>query len=567
MSQVQLDKVYIYCDTTLNAITITLPPISSMKGLLSTQFFVLDNSGKAGANAITIVTSSSDSISGSNLVNSDYGCLVFTPTDDTHWLSLGGNSSQGDYLFQEVPFQTNYPSFTQQGDVLGRVNDEGLIYNPPYVDLSNGNIAQLGRVLTILSGSIYIFQAWDYQTIDPNPFYWVAMKESSDNSKKLEYLCDLKWTDQFFNQYYYYIDNTSNLNPVTSCRFVNYNSPSLDGNSIESYITTLTYNQSTNTLSAIDSTFTFGGNTFLTLYNNLTGLSLASLSMNYSESIFSANSDFTEFLAPYSNLTGYVYYWDINEANLYTNIIGYNVLTGQTRLIKPYDTLSLTTNFSPIDIYQSIVNVISHPNGIYFILDDQQTTSNGVSLEGVTSIWSPDIAGKQYVKYINNRNEGGQYASTNGDLNNNTFSGMSLLNSPIDVDYLYLCDSPVSTSNACNLIVYRFKLDYNSNDTELDLVSIPFSNVLNYILAVASFPTNKGMLIASFDGTSILPQYSANFHWVYWNNAQLNPSQLQLNTYAPTNYYNNTIYGTTIDYSAVNWNSYGITYDKLNQNF
>ena len=527
----------------------------------------VDISDNASANNIELIGFENDKINGESSITIDTngGGGILTLIGNGQWAyTPNGSSSASSYLFQETPFETGYPSFTQGGDVLGIVNDKGLTYNPPYVILSNGNVAQLGVVQTILGGSIYIFQAWDYETADPTQtFFWVAMKQSATNPQKLEYLCDLVWTPQYLNQFYVSIDNSSTQTNL-SCTYINYIVPNTDSDPIEVYKTLLTY--SNGVLTATDSIDDFGGETFLSLYNSLTGLGVGSLNMDYTEPLFSANSDFGQILSPKSAFSGYVYYWDLNESVTYTNIIGYNILTGETRLVQPILGLGSVTNFGG-DINKAIIEVISHPKGCFFVLNDGLTPDNLLNYDGVTSIWSPDITNNTIVKYINNRNEFGQYASTNGNLDDNTASGIFYLNAPFDAGYLYCYDSPVVTGNAVNLVVYRFAFDYADEGT-YEVVSLPFNNETqsNPINGVASFPTDNGMLMASL----IIPaqdQYSYNFHWVYWNNAELNPSQLQLNEYAPTNYFGNTIFGTTINYSAVNWNSYGVTYDKYNQKF
>jgi hypothetical protein len=527
----------------------------------------VDISDNASVNNIELIGFENDKINGESSITIDTngGGGILTLIGNGQWAyTPNGSSSASSYLFQETPFEIGYPSFTQGGDVLGIVNDKSLTYNPPYVILSNGNVAQLGLVQTILGGSIYIFQAWDYETADPTQtFYWVAMKQSSTNPQKLEYICDLLWTTQFLNEFYIYIKNTSTSNDL-SCTYINYTAPNTDTDPIEVYKTILSY--SNGVLTAVDSLDDFGGATFLSLYNSLTGAGAVSLNLNYTEPLFSANSDFGQMLNPNGNYSGYIYYWDNNESPYVANYVGYNILTGETRLVLPIVGLGSVTNFNG-DIIKAIVDVISHPKGCFFILDDGLTPDNLLNYDGVTSIWSPDITNNTIVKYINNRNEFGQYASTNGGLDDNTASGIAYVNAPYDNGYLYCYDSPVVTGNCTNLVAYRFAFDY-ADEGSYEVVSLPFNNVTqaNPIQAVASFPTDNGMLMASLIVPAI-QQYSYNFHWVYWNNAQINPSQLQLNAYAPTNYFGNTIFGTTINYSAVNWNSYGVTYDKYNQTF
>jgi hypothetical protein len=557
--------------TTDGSAQLVLPKIATILDSYTTIYQYMgirfvDISNNASVNNIELIGFESDKINGESTItiSTNGGGGILTLIGNGQWTyTPNGVSSNSNYKFQEVPFETGYPSFTQGGDVLGYVNEQALLYNPPYVILSNGNVANLGVVQTILGDSIYIFQAWDYETADPNPFYWVAMNQSSTNPQKLEYICDLLWTDQFLNQFYLYIDNSSTETNL-SCTYINYIAPNTDSDPIEVYKTLLTY--SNGVLTATDSIDDFGGQTFLSLYNSLTGLGVGSLNLDYVEPLFSANSDFTQILSPKGDFCGYIYYWDLNDPDTYTNIIGYNILTGQTRLVKPFVGLGSVTNFGG-DIFKAIVEVISHPKGCFFILDDGLTPDDLLNYDGVTSIWSPDITNNTIVKYINNRNEGGQYASTNGNLDDNTFSGIAFVNAPFDAGYLYCYDSPVVTGNCINLVVYRFAFDY-ADEGSYEVVSIPFPNetTSNPIVACASFPTDNGMLIPSFLIPAI-QQYSFNFNWVYWNNAELNPTPLQINEYAPTNYFGNTIFGTTINYSAVNWNSYGVTYDKYNQKF
>jgi hypothetical protein len=190
--------------TTNGSVQLVLPKIATILDSYTTIYQYMgirfvDISNNASVNNIELIGFESDTINGESTItiSTNGGGGILTLIGNGQWTyTPNGVSSNSSYRFQEVPFETGYPSFTQGGDVLGIVNDKSLIYNPPYVILSNGNVAQLGVVQTILGGSIYIFQGWDYETADPNPFYWVAMKQSATNPQKLEYICDLQWTNQ-----------------------------------------------------------------------------------------------------------------------------------------------------------------------------------------------------------------------------------------------------------------------------------------------------------------------------------------------------------------------------------
>jgi len=482
--------------------------------------------------------------------------MKFTPVSEFQWLGVQSTSGNinSEFKFQVLPNRTLTHEFVVPEDVMGQVIDDGLLFNPPYIRLASGNIAVVDYCSAVMKNGIYIFECYDLQTLDPIFGYWVAMRVNYQNNDKLEYITELQMTSQFWSNFYTYIINDE-AKP-NSLIFVNYSVPFNDGAVLESYITTLSFNNGI--LTAEDTFNDFGGETTLSLFNNLTGNAFPTITPAYTEPIFSADDNFVDMMI--GDFMGWVYYWDNSGLNyplgssVYTNVVGYNVLTGQVRNIQPVNNISGISNFSPVDVEQAIVDVYSHPKGLLCVLNDQLIATNGQSLDGVTALWSPDWQNNGLCIRLDSRGLDYGFANTAGGVAN--LWGLGASSIPVTTDYFYCFD--YDPNNPISVMVWRWELDslasigsgaydYNcfalANETSTPIVAFvsPTPNGMFFIPLVAPFPV----------------QWSADLKNIYWNNNEREPIQFQWNGILPTNFINNRLIDSSDFGTFRNWMIYG----------
>lgn len=561
-SQSPLQEVWLECDTTLAPVTINLFEIAELNRQWLVKIHIVDSSANASNNNIVINTAGSDGIDGeygtSYVINTNNGSALFLVANETTWFAINGSGVGNQYKMRQLPNSSDTYEWDTPEQVMGEVIDNALLFNPPYLRLTNGNIAAFGNCITQLKNGAYVFFAQDLETLDPNPFVWVVMEKSSLNPTKLEFKADLQFTPSFFNNFYTYtVKEVTSPDVVT---FVTSTVPFNDASTLESYITTLTY--SNGTLTATDYFYDFNGETALSLFNNLTGLSALTITPSYTEPIFSGDDDFAAMMLG-GNKVGWTLYWDTSGSNypvgssVFTWVVGYNILTGEVKAFQPVLSLASVTNFNPVDIEQAIVNVYSHPKGALFVLDDQQAVTNGISLEGVTSIWSSEWINNKKVVYLNNRGLDYSYANTNGNYAD--VWGYNPLSIPVSSDYFFAFDS--DPNNPVTFMMWRWKLD--ASDISYEFSVFPLANELSSIAGVFVLPTVSGFLIAALSAP-LVPQYSPDANWIYWADYTKVPYQIQWNGLLPTNFLNNTLSDTDSAITTmVNWMTYGLIENKF----
>ena len=533
-SQLQLNEIYVWCDTTLSPITITLPLISSMNGQLNAKIYIVDVKGTASANNITINAFSGNTIGGgSAVITSNGGSLLVTAVDEVNWLLIGGGSGSGvvDYKQSRLPSVSINPQSVPRPDLYGDSVDFVEGFGIPYIRLNSGNLASVNYCQCILTNGILIYECYDVEggIFDSNG-YWVAFKQNASNPKLLEKVAELKMTSQFWDNWYNWTLKNEGDNVVN---FVNTNKPYEDSVIIQSWITKLTYNEGV--LTAEDSVVNFGGETVLSLYNSLSGYGILSGSWNYALAEYILDDDY--YGMANGKEVGWCYYrnqtpiFDPYEGEVW-NCVGFNVITGETRWIKPVSIINSTVtnfNFSDVITTNMIQNWVNHPNGISFSFSDAQPLNNGNNNNSVTCFWSPYFENPNNVIYINTRDDfSGQFQYIYGNFIGliGDFYGSSLYWDNVNF-YVHI----ISPNNLSSLIIQRF----NTNTKEIKTWHIPL------------FMLSRPIIYANNEGTSMLsdtyftPNYGT-FTNIYAPSTNADYFQLQSNSYYATNMIGNKCY-------------------------
>jgi hypothetical protein len=95
--QLQLQEIYLECDTIVSGVNITLPEIASMGGFFNVKIYVSDFANNAATNNINIFVSGSDTIDATSSVsiNTSGGSAVIAITSITQWICLESNAGGG----------------------------------------------------------------------------------------------------------------------------------------------------------------------------------------------------------------------------------------------------------------------------------------------------------------------------------------------------------------------------------------------------------------------------------------------------------------------------------------
>ncbi len=96
-SQLQLNEIYIECNTSLVSCSITLPQISSFNGAYNTKFYISDASNNASVRNITINAATGNTIDGTTFttINTSGGSASIAIVSANQWISLSSNSGGG----------------------------------------------------------------------------------------------------------------------------------------------------------------------------------------------------------------------------------------------------------------------------------------------------------------------------------------------------------------------------------------------------------------------------------------------------------------------------------------
>ena len=540
----QSQDVYLTCDTSVAPVNITVPPISSMSGFLNVRIYISDASNNASTNNITIISTFPDTINGgaNTVISENGGSFVTVIVSTNKWIAISSSvvASSGveDLKFQRIPSKSDYLRYIPVENLWGEWFDLGRAL--PFgglilIRLDNGDIGQLNNCMTVMSDGIYIYEV---RSVDSGDYYWVAMRQSAIDPQVLEKVAELPYTVQFNDYFYEYTVRQEDLN-VT--KFVAYQSAGDLVSRLWSAITTLDFNSTTNTLTAVDSYIDFGYST-LELFIYLTGLTpfdpyISSNAIPY----YTANDEFSNMMS--GRDMGWVYYTINND---YSSLIGYNILSGSTILIDVDTQLSSVTNFqlNPLSDLPIYVTMISHPLGVLFCMNDGYTTTNGTSEQGVTAVWSPRWVNNTLCVRIGSRTpDGGTYDSLNGFLGGTTVDEQPFL-SP---KYLSIIYTSLFYNESINTLYIRFALDVSS-PSPYEIFSLPVGNGSAMLFRLLPYPTNTG-----FAYSQIIQQQELGFSYTYseqnyafWNDNEVYPLILQGNVNYPSNFIGDKIYGTLI---------------------
>lgn len=84
--------VNILCDTTAGALTVLMPRVSAIRGMVNAEFLFYDEGGNAGTNNVTITMGGSDTFNGANttlILDSDEAKVLFRQTKNDQSTSSG----------------------------------------------------------------------------------------------------------------------------------------------------------------------------------------------------------------------------------------------------------------------------------------------------------------------------------------------------------------------------------------------------------------------------------------------------------------------------------------------
>lgn len=539
----QSQDVYLTCDTSVAPVNITVPPISSMSGFLNVRIYISDASNNASTNNITIISTFPDTINGgaNTVISENGGSFVTVIVSTNKWIAISSSvvASSGveDLKFQRIPSKSDYLRYIPVENLWGVWFDAPPrplpIGNVVLILLDNGDIGQLGNCMTVMSDGIYIYSS---RSLDKGDFYWVAMRQSAIDPQVLEKVAELPYTHQFNDYYYEYTVRQEDLNVI---KFVAYQGAVDLVSPLWSAITTLDFNSTTNTLTAVDSYINFGYS-ILELFESLSGQSPTSpVITSNSIPYYTANDEFYNMMS--GRDMGWVYYTISDDFNA---LIGYNILSGSTVLIDVDNALGNVTNFPhTIPTGQELYkNMISHPLGVLFFMNDGYTTTNGTSEQGVTAVWSPRWVNNTLCVRIGSRApDNGNYSSLNGFLGGTTVDEQPFL-SP---KYLSIIYASLSYNSSFNTLYIRFALDVSS-PSPYEIFSLPVGNGSASLFRLSAYPTNTGFAYSqTISNQDIFGGFIySEENYAFWNDSEVYPLILQGNVNYPSNFIGDKIYGT-----------------------
>ena len=546
-------------DTSAGAVTLVLPKIDTILSNYTTiQQFIgvrfVDISNNASVNNITIEGFERNTINAENTIvlNTDGvgGMISLIGTNQWNFVqnSVGGTGGGGNYLLQELPT----PSCVNYLDrnAIGQAYEYGVISfdtsATSYILLDNGDVVSVGQPCCILVDETIIVPANFFASdgIDPTKrAYFLAFKKSASDSTKLDFLTYVKVTSQEESKCVGSGGFNTRLiseNEPTAI-FMNTNTDfSADGDISNSYNVKVVYNSATNTLTS-EVVLPFPNPiSALEIFNQLTGLSVIGDNWQPTSRPYLYNGQLEGTALMNGKYAGVYWLWNENtndfpfEKQSLNYVIGINYVTGETYLTDALEGVNNLTNFSYAPDGKPIYDVIAHPKGVQFYLNDGQTPDNGNNNIGVTGIFSTLWTNNTQCIYLNSRCEdNGLFANTNGaygDIGNPFQSKVKY--GYYDKEYIFQLGFSVDYYNgtATNIILWRWKLD--SQDLEFETLQIP----LAWVSAVKSI--NYGS-VTSANGYSLFFEYegmvvntssfSPTTNGIYWDDKEVNPFQLKSN--------------------------------------
>lgn len=139
--QLQLQEIYLECDTALAAVNITLPEIASMGGFFNVKIYVSDFANNASVNNINVVVSGSDTIdaSPSITINTNGGSAVIAITSPTQWICLESNAGGGGSgTVTSVNLSSNGTALTISGNPITTAGTIAVDFNGANTDYVDG---------------------------------------------------------------------------------------------------------------------------------------------------------------------------------------------------------------------------------------------------------------------------------------------------------------------------------------------------------------------------------------------------------------------------------------------
>jgi hypothetical protein len=494
---VQESEVFLECDTTLAPVTINLFEIADLNRFWNVRIVVSDVNNNAGTNNITINANISDTVDEDTtnqiVINTNGSSVSLQVVSDTQWVateSVGGGGTS-EYKMAKLPNSSMVLSSLPQPNLVGKAIDLGtiIIQGYPTITLTNGNLATVQYCQSVLEDGTFIYEAYDFETLDPINGYWIAFRQDVVNPNLLLKVAELKMTTQFWNNWYDYTVKDGADNEV---QFVTIAYPISDAGNIEGWITTLTY--SNGVLTAVDTNPNFGGETVLSLYNSLTGLGILTGNWVAVQPAYILDDDY--YGMGVGDDYGWTYYRDQNGAgNDAWATIGFNVLTGQTRYIDAVaDGVASVTNFDwashPTE-FKAFYGFASYPSGLGYFIADNNPIDNGKNYNGVTAVWSPFWSDNQQAIYLDSRDySNGAYIFTVTQ----PFSGGTLVFG-FDNKSFYIVQG--NTGNGNSIIATRFDIATRTQKTWL-LADLEF-NVAN---GLSWYENNNSLMFHIISGVT-----------------------------------------------------------------
>jgi len=159
-SLLQLQDIYLECDTTINSVVINLFEIEELKGYKNVKIYISDISNNAGTNNIVINSFGTDTINiqGTNsfLINQNGGCCIFSIINQNQWSGINQTIiTQTGLTFKgSWDANTNTPTLTS-----------GVGTNGYYYIVSNAGVTNLDGIIDWQVGDWAIFETF-WQKID-----------------------------------------------------------------------------------------------------------------------------------------------------------------------------------------------------------------------------------------------------------------------------------------------------------------------------------------------------------------------------------------------------------------
>jgi hypothetical protein len=522
-------------DTTAGSVTLILPKIATILDSYTTiyQYMgirIVDASNNASVNNITIAGFETNQINGEGnfVISNNGGGGILTLIGENQWALQQNTSSVGavEYKQATLPNPSISPFSKPNSEIVGDVFDLGTfaVFGSPFIRLNNGNIANVQYCQSVLIDGTMIYEAYDLTITEGNSGYWVAFKQNEQNPELLEKVGEVQMTSQFWDNWYDWTLKDSGDNVV---KFITASYPNSDNDLLESFTTTLTY--SNGVLTAVDSSFNFGGNTTLSLFNSLSGLPpILGGSWENCTPEYILDDDY--YGMGVGDDYGWIYYRNTSSefVNGLWDCAGYNIVTGETRFVKPVTIgLVTTTNFDWAswlsgDEQKAIGGFRSHPKGLTFSMCNSYLVDNGNNNNGVLALWSPLWVNNTEVIYMNTRNLiSGAYIYTG--------SGFLFANFPTslywDSNNFYTIIANVDAFQGYNLTTSRFNID----SKEVTSWNFPSFETLQQAFVWA----NNNSLLYNIVVGKFFIQYAGIFDYYVFSNEE--PLRLQSNNYYPTN--------------------------------